>query len=79
VVGRLDADNGGAEGRYPTRLSPADVEALCAAGYDERALDFFVFVTAVCTRSNRMMQGCGRTTPRPAGRREALERLYRQG
>src|SRR5262249_6998604 len=33
------------------RLGPADVEALWAAGYDERALYFLVFVTAVFTMS----------------------------
>jgi hypothetical protein len=47
--------------------------------YDERALDLLVFVTAVCTMSNRIVQGCGLTTPRPAGFHEAVVRLHRQG
>ena len=64
---------------YPTRLGPADVEALFAAGHDERALYFLVFVTAVFTMSNRIVQGLGLTTPSPAGLHEAVERLHRQG
>jgi uncharacterized peroxidase-related enzyme len=63
----------------PTRLGPADVEVLFAAGYDERALYFLVFVTAVFTMSNRIVQGLGLTTPSPAGLHEAVERLPRQG
>jgi len=63
----------------PTRLGPADVEAFFAAGYDERALYFLVFVTAVFTMSNRIVQGLGLTTPSPAGLQEAVERLHRQG
>ena len=51
----------------PTRLGPADVEALFAAGHDERALYFLVFVTAVFTMSNRIVQGPGLTTPSPTG------------
>ena len=51
----------------PTRLGPADVEVLFAAGHDERALYFLVFVTAVFTMSNRIVQGLGLTTPSPAG------------
>src|SRR5215831_16697693 len=47
----------------PTRLGPVDVEGVFAAGHDERALDFLVFVTAVCTMSNRIVQGLGLTTP----------------
>ena len=63
----------------PTRLGPADVEALFAAGHDERALYFLVFVTAVFTMSNRIVQGLGLTTPSPTGLQEAVERLHRQG
>ena len=79
MVDLLDVGNGCAEGRCPTRLSPADVEASCAAGSNERASDFRVFVTAVCTMSNRMVQGCGLTTPRPAGLHAAVESLHCQG
>ena len=61
------------------RLGPADVEALFAAGHDERALYFLVFVTAVFTMSNRIVQGFGLRTPSPAGLQEAVERLRRQG
>jgi len=63
----------------PTRLGPADVAVLFAAGHDERALYFLVFVTAVFTMSNRIVQGLGLTTPSPAGLHEAVERLHRQG
>ena len=63
----------------PTRLGRADVEALFAAGHDERALYFLVFVTAVFTMSNRIVQGLGLMTPSPAGLHEAVERLHRQG
>jgi uncharacterized peroxidase-related enzyme len=63
----------------PTQLGPADVEALFAAGHDERALYFLVFVTAVFTMSNRIVQGLGLTTPSPARLHEAVERLHRQG
>jgi hypothetical protein len=63
----------------PTRLGPADVEALFAAGHDERALYFLVFVTAVFTMSNRIVQGLGLTTPSPVALHEAVERLHRQG
>ncbi len=35
----------------PTRLGPDDVAAFLAAGHDERALYFVVFVTAVFTMS----------------------------
>jgi uncharacterized peroxidase-related enzyme len=63
----------------PTQLGPADVEALFAAGHDERALYFLVFVTAVFTMSNRIVQGFGLMTPSPAGLHEAVERLHRQG
>jgi hypothetical protein len=55
------------------------VAALFAAGHDERALYFIVFVTAVFTMSNRIVQGLGLTTPSPAGLHEAVERLHRQG
>jgi uncharacterized peroxidase-related enzyme len=65
--------------RDPTRLGPADIEAVFAAGYDERAVYFLVFVTAVFTMSNRIVQGLGLTTPSPAGLRAAVERLHRQG
>src|SRR5262249_52275013 len=58
---------------------PADVEVLFAAGHDERAMYFLVFVTAVFTMSNRIVQGLGLTTPSPAGLHEAVERLHRQG
>jgi uncharacterized peroxidase-related enzyme len=63
----------------PTQLGPADVEALFAAGHDERAVYFLVFVTAVFTMSNRIVQGLGLTTPSPVGLHEAVERLRRQG
>jgi len=63
----------------PTHLGPADVEAFFAAGYDERALYFLVFVTAVFTMSNRIVHGLGLATPSPAGLHEAVERLHRQG
>jgi len=42
-------------------------------------LDFLVVVTAVCTMSNRLVQGLGLTTPRPGELHEAVERLHRQG
>jgi hypothetical protein len=64
---------------YPMRLGPADVAALFAAGHDKRALYFLVFVTAVFTMSNRIVQGLGLTTPSPAGLHEAVERLHHQG
>ena len=51
----------------PTRLGPADVEALFAAGHDERALYFLVFVTAVFTMSNRIVQGFGLMTQAQPG------------
>jgi uncharacterized peroxidase-related enzyme len=63
----------------PTRLGPADVAAFFAAGHDERALYFLVFVTAVFTMSNRIVHGLGLATPSPTGLREAVERLHRQG
>ncbi len=63
----------------PTRLGPADVAAFFAAGHDERALYFVVFVTAVFTMANRLVHGLGLATPGPAGLREAVERLHRQG
>ena len=63
----------------PTRLGPADVAALFAAGHDEQALYFLVFVTVVYTMSNRIVQGLGLTTPSPAGLHGAVERLHRQG
>ena len=63
----------------PTRLGRADVEAFFAAGHDERALYFLVFVTAVFTMSNRIVQGLGLMIPSPAGLHEAVERLHRQG
>jgi len=63
----------------PTQLGPADVEALFAAGHDEQAVYFLVFVTAVFTMSNRIVQGLGLTTPSPVGLYEAVERLHRQG
>ena len=44
-----------------------------------RAVDFLVVVTAVCTMSNRLVQGLGLTTPSPAGLHAAVERLHRQG
>jgi uncharacterized peroxidase-related enzyme len=56
----------------PTRLGPADVAVLFAAGHDERALYFLVFVTAVFTMSNRIVQGLGLTTPSPTGLHEAV-------
>ena len=46
---------------------------------NERALYLLVFVTAVFTMSNRIVQGLGLTTPSPAGLHEAVERLHRQG
>ena len=49
----------------PTRLGPADVEAVFAAGYDEQALYFLVFVTAVFTMSNRIVQGLGADHAQP--------------
>jgi len=61
------------------RLGPAAVEALFAAGHGERALYFLVFVTAVFTMSNCIVQGFGLRTPSPAGLQEAVERLHRQG
>jgi hypothetical protein len=79
VVDLLDTGNSCEEGRCPTRLGPADVEAVCAAGHDERAVDLLVCVTAVCTMSHRNVQGCGRTTPHPAGLHAAVERLHCQG
>jgi uncharacterized peroxidase-related enzyme len=63
----------------PTQLGPADVEAVFAAGHDERALYFLVFVTAVFTMSNRIVQGLGLTTLSPAGLHEAVEHLHSQG
>src|SRR5262245_39204125 len=63
----------------PTRLGPTDVERLFAAGHDEQALYFIVFVTAVFTMSNRIVQGFGLMTPGPAGLHEAVERLQHQG
>jgi hypothetical protein len=38
-----------------------------------------VFVTAVFTMSNRIVQGFGLRPPTPAGLQEAVERLHRQG
>ena len=46
---------------------------------NERALYFLVFVTAVFTMSNRIVQGFGLRPPSPAGLQEAVERLHRQG
>jgi hypothetical protein len=63
----------------PTRLGPVDVAAFFAAGHDERALYFLVFVIAVFTMSNRIVQGLGLTMPSPAGLQEAVERLHRLG
>ena len=63
----------------PTHLGPDDVAAFFAAGHDERALYFVVFVTAVFTMSNRIVHGLGLATPSPAGLHEAVERLHRQG
>jgi uncharacterized peroxidase-related enzyme len=63
----------------PTQLGPTDVDAVFAAGHDEQALYFLVFVTAVCTISNCIVQGLGLTTPSPAGLHEAVERLHRHG
>jgi uncharacterized peroxidase-related enzyme len=63
----------------PTRLSQADVDTFFAAGHDERALYFVVFVTALFTMSNRIVQGLGLATPSPAGMQEAVERLHSQG
>jgi len=42
-------------------------------------LDFLVVVTAVCTMSNRLVQGLGLTTPSPAGLHGFVECLHRQG
>jgi hypothetical protein len=56
----------------------AEIE-LTNAGRDEPALSFLVFVTAVCTMSNRIVQGFGLMTPSPARLHEAVERLHRQG
>jgi uncharacterized peroxidase-related enzyme len=63
----------------PTRLCQADVEAFFAAGHDERGLYFVVFVTALCTMWNRIVQGLGLATPGPQGMQQAVERLHRQG
>ena len=63
----------------PTRLSQADVDAFFAAGHDERALYFVVFVTALFTMSNHIVQGLGLATPGPAEMQEAVERLHSQG
>lgn len=63
----------------PTSLNPADVAAFFAAGHDERALYFVVFVTALFTMSNRIVHGLGLATPGPAGMHEAVERLRHQG
>ncbi len=63
----------------PTRLGPADVEAFFAAGHDERALYFVVFVTALFTMSNRIVHGLGLATPGPQGMGETVERLHSQG
>jgi uncharacterized peroxidase-related enzyme len=63
----------------PTHLCQADVDAFFAAGHDERALYFVVFVTALCTMWNRIVHGLGLATPGLPGMREAVERLYRQG
>jgi uncharacterized peroxidase-related enzyme len=63
----------------PTRLCQADVEAFFAAGNDERALYFVVFITALSTMWNRIVQGLGLATPGASGMREAVERLHRQG
>ena len=47
---------------------------------NEHALYFLVVVTAVCTMSNRIVQGpSGLTTPRPVELHEAVERLHRKG
>jgi uncharacterized peroxidase-related enzyme len=64
---------------FPTRLSQADVDAFFAVGHDECALYFVVFVTALFTMSNRIVQGLGLATPSPAGMQEAVERLHNQG
>jgi hypothetical protein len=42
-------------------------------------LYFVVFVTALATMWNRIVQGLGLATPGPSGMREAVERLHRQG
>lgn len=63
----------------PARLCQADVDAFFAAGHDERALYFVVFVTAVFTMSNRIVQGLGLAAPGPQGMQEAVERLQHQG
>jgi hypothetical protein len=69
---------GAAASPHP-RLGPADVEAFFAAGHDELALYFLVFVTAVFTMSNRIVHRLGLVTPSPVGLHEAVERLHRQG
>src|SRR5262249_37372047 len=46
---------------------------------NERALDCLVVMVAVCTMSNRIVQGLGLTTPSPVELHEAVERLHRQG
>ena len=63
----------------PTHLNQADVDAFFAAGHDERALYFVVFVTALFTMSNRIVQGLGLATPGPQGMQEAVERLHSRG
>jgi len=63
----------------PMHLGQADVDAFFAAGHDERALYFVVFVTALFTMSNRIVHGLGLATPGPQGMQEAVARLHSQG
>ncbi|WP_256103733.1 carboxymuconolactone decarboxylase family protein [Streptomyces sp. ODS05-4] len=45
--------------RTPSRLTPADAEAVYAAGWDERALHDAVMVGALFNFMNRMVEGLG--------------------
>jgi uncharacterized peroxidase-related enzyme len=64
--------------RTPSRMTPADAEAVYAAGWDERALHDAVSVCALFNFMNRLVDGLGIQ----AGERyfqEAAERLASQG
>ena len=43
----------------PSRMTPADVEAVLAAGWDERALHDAVSVCALFNFMNRLVEGLG--------------------
>lgn len=45
--------------RSPARITPADAEAVYAAGWDERALHDAVLVCALFNFMNRMVEGLG--------------------